>query len=157
MPPSLQDTPSAALRITILVARFNEAITRGLLDGALATLREKGLVESSLQVEWVPGAVELPLAAAAVIRATRPDAVLTLGAVIRGDTDHYEHVSRMVADGVMRTNLDFGVPVAFGVLTCANEELALARSGPNSANKGREAALAALEMIELLRRVGPTT
>ncbi len=147
----------ANVRVAILVSRFNEAITEGLLAGATTTLAEAGVAAANIRVEVVPGAVELPLAAAAVIRASRPDAVIALGAVVRGETDHYEHVARMAADGIMRVSLDFGVPVAFGVLTCATEELARARSSADHANKGREAALAALEMVELLRRTGPSS
>lgn len=147
----------ANVRVVVLVSRFNEAITGGLLQGATSTLEAAGVPATNIRVETVPGAVELPLAAAAVIRASRPDAVIALGAVVRGETDHYEHVARMAADGLMRASLDLGVPVAFGVLTCATEELAIARSSPDQANKGREAALAALEMVEFLRRTGPGT
>jgi 6,7-dimethyl-8-ribityllumazine synthase len=137
------------LRVAVLRARFNAHVVDGLLGGAQSALRELGVAE--LALIDVPGAFELPLAAKAAGSTGRFDAIVALGAVIRGDTDHYEHVAREAAAGLQRAALDTGVPVAFGVLTVAQEEQALQRSRPGPENKGAEAARAAVAMAVALR------
>lgn len=138
-------------RIAIVRSAFNDGIVEGLVDGAMAALREAGVTPGQVQVFEAPGAFELPLAASAAARTKRFDAIVALGAVIRGDTDHYEHICRAATDGLARVALDTGVPVGFGVLTAHNEEQARARSRPGPENKGAEAARAALAMAETLR------
>jgi 6,7-dimethyl-8-ribityllumazine synthase len=141
------------LRVAIACSRFNGGITTRLLAGALEALSEAGVDRSDISIGWVPGAFELPLLALAYADAERPyDAVLTLGAVIRGDTSHYEIVSGECARGVQDVQLSTRVPVAFGVLTTENVEQALERSKPDETNKGREAAQTALEMASILRQ-----
>jgi len=141
------------LRIGIACARFNGAITSRLLVSALDTLADAGVDRSDISIGWVPGAFELPLLALAYADANRPfDAVLTLGAVIRGETSHYEIVSGECARGIQDVQLSTRVPVVFGVLTVENIEQALERSLPDESNKGREAALTALEMVSILRQ-----
>jgi 6,7-dimethyl-8-ribityllumazine synthase len=141
------------LRIAIACSRFNGAVTTRLLVSALDTLIEAGVDRSDISVAWVPGAFELPLLALAYADGNRPyDAVLVLGAVIRGDTSHFEIVSGECARGVQDVQLSSRVPVAFGVLTTENVDQALERSKPDESNKGREAALTALEMVSVLRQ-----
>ena len=141
------------LRIALVCGRFNGAITTRLLDAALETLRGAGVDRSDISVAWVPGAFEIPLLALAYADAERPyDAVITLGAVIRGDTGHYEVVAGECARGVQDVQLATGVPVVFGVLTTNTVEQALERSRPDQSNKGRESAETALEMVNLLRQ-----
>lgn len=139
-------------RVGIAVARFNEVITERLLAGALATLREHGVRDDDITVLWVPGAFELPMACR-WLAARHLDALVMLGAVVRGGTDHYEHVCRGVTDGAMRVGLDTGVPLGFGLLTCATMEQALARAGGEAGNKGSDAAIAALAMRDLAARL----
>jgi 6,7-dimethyl-8-ribityllumazine synthase len=139
------------LRIGIACARFNGGITTRLLSSALDALKASGVDRSDISIAWVPGAFELPLIARAY--ATGPgavDAVITLGAVIRGATGHYEIVAGECARGVQDVQLQFGVPVVFGVLTTNTVDQALERSLPDETNKGREAALTALEMVSVL-------
>jgi 6,7-dimethyl-8-ribityllumazine synthase len=141
------------LRIAIACSRFNGGVTTRLLAGALEALAEAGVDRSDICIGWVPGAFELPLLALAYADGNHPyDAVLTLGAVIRGDTSHYEIVSGECARGVQDVQLSTRVPVAFGVLTTENVDQALERSLPDETNKGREAALTALEMVSILRQ-----
>ncbi len=152
MKQSPQDRPSArGLAIAVLCARFNPAVTDGLRDGAVAELRALGAAPGRIHVFDVPGAFELPLAARAAAESGRFEAVVALGAVIRGDTDHYEHVAREAASGLARASLDTGVPVAFGVLTVRQARQALARCRPGPDNKGAEAARAAVAMVHTLR------
>jgi 6,7-dimethyl-8-ribityllumazine synthase len=141
-------------RIGIAVARFNEVVTEKLLEGALATLRQAGIRDDDIVVTWVPGAFELPLACRWLAQTGRCDAVVMLGAIVRGGTDHYEYVCTGVTDGAMRVQLDLGVPLGFGVLTCAEMEQALARAGGDAGNKGCDAAAAALEMLDLETQLG---
>ena len=152
----------AGLTVAIVRSRFNDAVTRRLLDGALAALAEHGVAEERIRVIEVPGSVELAGAAKLAIERLSVDAVVCLGAVIRGETDHYDHVCRVTADSIARLSLETGVPVAFGVLTCDNLEQALARAGAaggasvphgSGADRGRDAALVALEMANLKRRL----
>lgn len=138
-------------RIGVACGRFNGAITLRLLEGALTALYEAGVERRDVVLAWAPGAFELPVLAQAMIRAPRPvDAVITLGAVIRGDTGHYDLVAGECARGVQDVQLATGVPVVFGVLTTENLDQALVRSLDDHSNKGREAALTALEMISLV-------
>jgi 6,7-dimethyl-8-ribityllumazine synthase len=139
-------------RIGIVCGRFNDLITRRLLDGASNGLALHGVAEQDVTVAWVPGAFEIPLAAKTMAASGRYDAVVTLGAVIRGDTAHFEYVAGPCADGVQRAQLETGVPIIFGVLTTENLDQALERSAEND-NKGEEAVRTALEMVDLLRNL----
>lgn len=138
------------VRVGIVVSRFNDLVTDRLLAGAVDALRRSGVADDDITVLSVPGAVEIPLAADRLARGGAVDAVVTLGAVIRGATDHYDYVCNMVASGVERVALDHDLPVTFGVLTTATTEQALERAGGKAGNKGADAALAALEMVDLL-------
>jgi 6,7-dimethyl-8-ribityllumazine synthase len=141
------------LRVGLVCGQFNGAITTRLLEGALAALEEAGVDRADISVSWVPGAFEIPLVALAYADAARPyDAVITLGAVIRGDTGHYELVAGECARGVQDVQLSTRVPVIFGVLTTNTVEQALERSQDDETNKGRESALTALTMVNLLRQ-----
>jgi 6,7-dimethyl-8-ribityllumazine synthase len=139
------------LRFGMACALFNGGITLRLLTGALDALAEAGTDRRDLTVAWAPGAFELPLVARAFARAAKVDAVLCFGAVIRGDTGHYDFVAGECASGLQRVQLVTGVPVVFGVLTTDSLEQALERSEPDHTNKGREAALTGIEMVRLLR------
>jgi len=139
------------LRVGVAAARFNGGITVRLLAGALDALAEAGTDRRDVTLAWVPGAFELPLAARAFAGAGRVDTVLCLGAVIRGETGHYDFVAGQCAAGIQRVQLETGVPVVFGVLTVDTLEQALARSLPDETNKGREAARTGIEMVRLLR------
>lgn len=139
------------LRIGIAGALFNGGITYRLLNGALDALAAAGTDRRDVTVAWAPGAFELPLVARAFAQAGKVDAVLCFGAVIRGDTGHYDFVAGECASGIQRVQLDTGVPVVFGVLTTDTLEQALERSEPDESNKGREAALTGIEMVRLLR------
>lgn len=144
---------ATGLRLALVASRFNEAITRNLLDGALSALRRHGLDDASITVAWVPGAFELPLAARRLAASGEFDAVVCLGAVIRGATAHFEHVAGQAAAGAARAAFDTGVPVIFGVLTTDTIEQALERAGTKAGNRGFDAALAAIEMADLLRQL----
>jgi 6,7-dimethyl-8-ribityllumazine synthase len=139
------------LRIAILRSTFNAAVVDGLLDGARTSLAEMGAADRAVAVVDVPGAFELPLAARAAALSGRFDAVVALGAVIRGETDHYEHIAREAASGLAAVSRETGVPVGFGVLTVTEEAQALARSAPGEGNKGAEAARAAVAMARVVR------
>jgi len=137
----------------IVVARWNESITRRLLDGAVATLREHGVADDAIDVAWVPGSWEIPLAAKRLAASRRYAAVLCLGAVIRGETSHDQHINRAVSLAISRLALTENIPVLFGVLTCETMEQAIHRSGGNVGNKGAECAAAALQMVGLLKNL----
>jgi 6,7-dimethyl-8-ribityllumazine synthase len=139
------------LRIGIACARFNGGVTLRLLEGALGALDKAGTDRRDVTVAWAPGAFELPLVARAFAHAGKVDAVLCFGAVIRGDTSHYDFVAGQCASGIQQVQLATGVPVVFGVLTTETLEQALERSEPDETNKGREAALTGIEMVRLLR------
>jgi 6,7-dimethyl-8-ribityllumazine synthase len=139
------------LRFGITCALFNGGVTLRLLNGALDALAEAGTDRRDITVAWAPGAFEVPLVARAFAHAGKVDAVLCFGAVIRGDTSHYEFVAGECASGIQRVQLATGVPVVFGVLTTETLEQALERSEPDESNKGREAALTGIEMVRLLR------
>lgn len=138
------------LRLAVVASRFNQAVTQRLLDGAMESLAEHGVETATVTVAWVPGAFELPLAALRLASDSELDAVVCLGAVIRGETDHYEHVATQCAAGLQRVQLDTGVPVIFGVLTTETVAEAEARAGGEQGNKGAEAATTAIEMANLL-------
>lgn len=141
-------------RFAVAVARFNETVTRALLAGCLDSLARHGVAEDRVDVAWVPGAFEVPLVARRLAETGRYVAVIALGCVIRGETGHYDHVAGQAASGLMQAGLATGVPVIFGVLTTETVEQALNRSGLKGGNKGAEAALAAIEMVNLLRQIG---
>ncbi|MBR9990458.1 MAG: 6,7-dimethyl-8-ribityllumazine synthase [Gemmatimonadetes bacterium] len=141
-------------RVGIAVSRFNDLITERLLAGARSCLMEHGAAVADVDVAWVPGAWELPLAAQHLIGRRNCAAVIALGCVIRGDTPHFDFVAGAAATGLMRVSLDTGVPVAFGVLTTDTMEQALARAGGKAGNKGWESALAVLEQLGLLESLG---
>lgn len=144
-------------RIGIVCARWNDVITRRLLDGATETLIERGVAEADLDIAWVPGAFELPLAAKVMAGTGRYDAVIAIGCVIRGDTAHFEYVAGPAAEGILRAQLDTEVPIAFGVLTVENRRQALVRSvrddDVEGDNKGAEAAETVLEMAAVLQGI----
>jgi 6,7-dimethyl-8-ribityllumazine synthase len=139
------------LRIGVAGALFNGGVTVRLLDGALEGLQEAGTDRRDVTLAWAPGAFELPLVARAFAHAGKVDAVICLGAVIRGDTGHYDFVAGECASGIQQVQLATGVPVVFGVLTTDTLDQALERSQPDHTNKGREAALTCVEMVRLLR------
>jgi 6,7-dimethyl-8-ribityllumazine synthase len=149
------------VRVAVVCARFNDLITGRLLqEGALDGLERLGVAGDDVTVAWVPGSFELPLAAKQLAASGAVDAVIAIGCVIRGDTDHYEHVATAATQGLQRAQLDTGVPVVFGVLTTENLEQSLVRSVPESEandyevdNKGFEAAVTALRMVTLLREL----
>lgn len=140
-------------RFSIVVSRYNETITSRLLSGAVETLRAHGVGDDAIDVAWVPGAWEIPLVASRQAASGRYAAVLCLGAVIRGETTHDQHINRAVSGELARLAIDSGVPVLFGLLTCDTLEQAIHRSGGNVGNKGSECATAGLEMADLLRRM----
>jgi len=148
---ALPDLDAKDLNIAIVVARFNEDVTRRLLRGAIEALEKHGH-EPDPDVFWVPGSLELPVTALALAEKGGHEAIVCLGAVIRGETFHFEVVAMEAAQGLMQVQLDTGVPIAFGVLTTDDKDQALARSGPKN-NKGAEAAGAAIEMANLLRTI----
>ncbi len=141
----------AGLRICIVVARWNEFVTRKLLEGAESCLGERGVSKEDVTVAWVPGAFEIPTAANWAARSGRFDAVICIGAVIRGDTAHFEYVAGAATDGIVATARETGVPVIFGVLTVDSVEQALSRTGGKDGHKGKEAAQGAIEMANLRR------
>src|SRR5699024_11109584 len=139
------------LTIGIVVGRFNELITDRLLAGATGTLKQYGIAEERIDVAWVPGAFEIPLVAKKMAQQTKYDAIITLGAVIRGDTPHFDYVCNEVAKGVSTVSLQTEKPVIFGVLTTDTTDQALERSGIKAGNKGSDAAVAAIEMANLIK------
>jgi 6,7-dimethyl-8-ribityllumazine synthase len=141
------------LRVAIAASRFNDFITERLLAGARDGLLRHGVDEASITVAWAPGAFELPLVAQRLAASGEHDAVICVGAVIRGATGHYEHVAGQCAAGIERVQLDTGIPVIFGVLTTENVEQAVERSGTKAGNKGFESAMTAIEMADLLRQL----
>jgi 6,7-dimethyl-8-ribityllumazine synthase len=145
---------ATGMRLAIVAGRFNDDITKLLLDGAQAELTEHGLDPDSVPVVWVPGAFEIPLASKHLVESGELDAVICLGAVIRGDTPHFDFVAGECAAGIGRVALDTGVPIAFGVLTTDDVDQALVRAGGTEGNKGAEAAATAVEMVDLLRQLG---
>jgi 6,7-dimethyl-8-ribityllumazine synthase len=141
------------LRVAIAASRWNEFIVERLVAGATDGLRRHGVADDAVDLVWAPGAFELPLVASRLATSGRYDAVITLGAVIRGATSHYELVAGQCAAGIARVALDTGLPVVFGVLTTENIEQAIERAGTKAGNKGFEAATVAIEMADLLRQL----
>jgi 6,7-dimethyl-8-ribityllumazine synthase len=143
----------AAGRYAVVVSRYNDNITQRLLDGALAAFAQHSIPDDAIDVAWVPGAFEIPLIADRLAHSHRYRAVLCLGAVIRGETTHDQHINRAVSMAITDSSLRTGVPVLFGILTCDTLEQAIHRSGGNVGNKGTECALAALEMANLIAQL----
>ena len=144
---------ASGCRFAIVVSRFNEEITAGLLAGARAALSDAGVGDADVTLVHVPGAFEIPAAAIRLARTGQFDAIVCLGCLIKGDTMHFEYIAEAASQGIMNVSVLTGVPVAFGVLTTMTDEQAIARSAPGDGNKGREAALAAVEMATLFRRL----
>lgn len=140
-------------RFALVASRFNPSIVAQLVAGAEDALRRHGVPDTAIDLVWVPGSFEIPLVAQKLASTRKYSAVIALGAVIRGETDHYDHVASGAASGVAHAALATGVPVIFGILTCDTVEQALNRAGVKSGNKGFEAALSAIEMVNLLRKL----
>lgn len=141
------------LKIGIVVGRFNEFITKQLLSGAIETLKQHGVEDDSIEVAWVPGAFEIPLIAEEMAKKDDYDCVITLGAVIRGSTPHFDYVCSQTASGISHASRVTNKPVIFGVLTTETIEQAIERSGTKAGNKGADAARAAIEMCNLLKKI----
>ncbi len=141
------------LKVGIIVARFNEFIGSKLLSGAIDGLVRHGMNEDDIEVAWVPGAFEIPVAAQKMAQSKKYDAIICLGAVIKGSTSHYDFVCAEVSKGIASVSLQFGLPVMFGVLTTDNIEQAIERAGTKAGNKGYDCALSAIEMANLFRQM----
>ncbi len=144
---------SKDIKIGIVAARFNEFITSKLVSGALDGLIRHGVKEDDIHVAWVPGAFEIPLIASRMVKSQKYDAVICLGAVIRGSTSHYDYVCSEVSKGIASVSLSSDIPVMFGVLTTENIEQAIERAGTKAGNKGYDCALGAIEMVNLIREI----
>ena len=142
---------SEDMKIGIVAARFNEFITSKLLAGALDGLKRHDVKEDDIDVAWVPGAFEIPLIASKMAKSKKYDAVICLGAVIRGSTSHYDYVCNEVTKGIAQVSLSNDIPVLFGVLTTENIEQAIERAGTKAGNKGFDSAVSAIEMVNLMR------
>jgi len=140
-------------RFALVVSRFNELISSKLLEGALDALKRHNAKDEDIDVFWAPGSFEIPIVAKKIALQERYDAVICLGAVIRGDTPHFEYISSEVAKGIALVGLDTGKPVLFGVITSDNLEQAIERAGTKSGNKGWDAALSAIEMVNLIQKI----
>ncbi len=145
---------SKGKKYAIVVSRFNEFITSRLLNGAVDALSRHGVEDNEIEVVWVPGSFEIPYAASRLARSKSYDAVICLGAIIRGATPHFEYIASEVSKGISQTALSTGVPIIFGVITTDTIEQAVERAGTKAGNKGSEAALAAIEMINLYKQIG---
>lgn len=155
MPRIIEGNLSAkGLKVAIVVGRFNDFISERLLDGAVDTLLRSGAADGDIAVVKVPGSFEIPVAAKTLARGGEYDAILCLGCVIRGATPHFDYVAGEAAKGVARVSMDFETPVSFGIITAENLEQAIERAGTKSGNKGRDAALTAIEMANLLKTLG---
>ena len=148
------DFSANTAKFTLVVGRFNSAIVDNLCAGAIDTLRRQGVPEANISVVRVPGAYEIPLAAQRVAAKGGTDAIIALGAVIRGGTPHFDFVAGECSSGLSRVALNHDIPIAFGVLTTDTIEQAVERSGTKAGNKGADAAMTALEMVSLLRKIG---
>ena len=144
---------SKEIKIGVVAARFNEFITAKLLEGAMDGLLRHNMDEKDIHVAWVPGAFEIPLIASKMAKSRKYDAVICLGAVIRGSTSHYDYVCSEVSKGIASVSLESGVPVMFGVLTTENIEQAIERAGTKAGNKGFDCAVGAIEMVNLIREM----
>ena len=141
------------LRVAVVVARFNEVVTRQLLTGAVETLSRHGVSDEDITIAWVPGAFELPVVAKSLAKSGRYDSIICLGAVIRGETGHYDMVAGQASSGIGSAAIDTGVPVIFGVLTTENMDQAINRSGGKSGNLGSNSAAAAIETARLIQAI----
>ena len=141
------------LRIAIVAARFNEFIVTKLVGGAEDCLRRHGVADEDITLAWVPGAFEIPLAAKKIAKTGKYDAVICVGAVIRGSTSHYDYVCNEVSKGTAQVGMTTGVPTIFGVVTTENIEQAIERAGTKAGNKGTDSAMAAMEMANLLKKI----
>ena len=139
------------LRIGIVVSRFNEFITKALLEGALNELRRHGISDAAISVVWVPGAHEIPLACQTLSSAKNPDALVAISCIIRGETSHYAYLAKSVCDGIQKVALEQNTPIGFGVITAENITQAMNRAGGKQGNKGRDAAKSAIEMAQIIR------
>ncbi len=154
MPVELHGQLTAAdATFAIVVSRFNELITKRLLEAAIDTVVRHGGNADRITIAWVPGSFEIPLAAAKLARSGKHSAVICLGAVIQGETTHHEYINSQVTAGIMTITRETGIPVTFGVITCESMDQALDRAGGKVGNKGNEAALAAIEMVSLLKKI----
>jgi 6,7-dimethyl-8-ribityllumazine synthase len=154
--PEFQGLPTGVgRRMAVVASRFNEPIVKKLLDGAMQALVESGVVFEDIDVVWVPGAWELPTAARWLLASERYDGIVAVGAVIRGDTAHFDYIAGEASRGLAAASADTETPIGFGVLTCDTDEQAEARAGGAHGNKGYDAALAALEMVDLHNRLEP--
>jgi len=142
------------LKFGVVVSRFNEFITKKLLDGAQDALLRHGVTGGDIDVAWVPGSFEIPLIAKKLAETKRYDAVICLGAVIRGDTPHYEYIATEVTKGIAKVGLETGLPVSYGIITADSLEQAIERAGTKIGNKGFDAAVDAIEMANLLKSLG---
>jgi 6,7-dimethyl-8-ribityllumazine synthase len=142
------------LKVALLVSRFNDFIGDRLKAGALDTLLRSGANEKDINIVMVPGSFEIPLVASKLAREKRYDALICVGAVIRGSTPHFDYVSAEVSKGIARVSLEEGIPISFGIITADNLEQAIERAGTKNGNKGRDAALSAIEMANLLKEIG---
>ncbi|AZO93750.1 6,7-dimethyl-8-ribityllumazine synthase [Halocella sp. SP3-1] len=141
------------IKVGIIVGRFNEFISQKLLAGAVDGLKRHGVKGDNINIAWVPGSFEIPLAAQKMANSGKYDGIICLGAVIRGETPHFEYVSAEVAKGVAKIGLDTNIPVIFGVLTTETIEQAISRAGTKSGNKGFDAAMSLIEMVNLLKEI----
>jgi len=142
------------LKIGVVAARFNEFITAKLLEGAKDALLRHGVSEDDIDIAWVPGSFEIPLAAQKLIRTNKYNAIVCLGAVIRGATPHFEYIAAEVTKGIAKASLEAGIPVSYGVITTDTIEQAIERAGTKAGNKGFDAAVNAIEMANLLKNIG---
>lgn len=145
---------ATGLRIGIVVSRWNDFITKALLEGALDAIRRHGGATELVTVAWVPGSFEIPVVAKAMAKSGRFDGIVALGCVIRGATSHYDHIAGAVTSGINSVALETGLPVSFGVITVESIEQAIERAGSKAGNKGAEAALVVVEMANLLKQIG---
>lgn len=142
-----------SFNIALVISRFNEDVTRLLYEGAIERLKELAFLDENITTVWVPGAIEIPIAAQKLANSNQYKAIIVLGAVIRGETTHYDYVCQQVSFGCQKVALENQIPVIFGVLTTENEEQAFDRTGGKHGHKGRDAVNAALEMVSLLRQI----
>jgi 6,7-dimethyl-8-ribityllumazine synthase len=142
------------LKFGVIVARFNEFITKKLLDGAQDALHRHGVNQADIDIAWVPGSFEIPLVAKKLAQTNKYDAIICLGAVIRGATPHFEYIAAEAAKGIARVSLEAGLPVTFGIITADTLEQAIERAGTKAGNKGFDAAIDAIEMANLLKGLG---
>lgn len=142
------------LKFGLVISRFNEFFSKKMLEGAQDALLRHGVIEDDIELAWTPGSFEIPLIAQKMAQTKKYDAIICLGAVIRGSTPHFDHISAEVTKGIAKVNLDTGVPVIYGVITTDTLEQAIERSGSKAGNKGFDAAVSAIEMANLVKSIG---